>query len=145
MPPKMPAPQLVLPWPARALHPNFRGHWSVKAAAAREARHYAHLVTLEAGWHLVQLPEGRLHVWWTFEPPNLSRKRDDDGLHASMKHYRDGIADALGIDDHRFVSHPYLSDTVHPDGRVLVRITAAPPMPELVPLEAFNPKPRKRA
>lgn len=138
----VPANVLVLPWPDRALHPNARVHWIVKSRAAREARHYAHLVTLEAGWHLVQLPEGRLHLWLTFLPPNLSRKRDDDGLLSSMKPARDGIADALGIDDHRFVSHPFLSDTPHPGGRVEVRITAAPEhvMPDAVALDAFQPK-----
>lgn len=31
----------------------------------------------------------------------VRRRRDDDNLSASCKAYRDGIADALGIDDHR--------------------------------------------
>jgi len=30
------------------------------------------------------------------------RRRDDDNIIASMKAARDGIADAFGIDDHRF-------------------------------------------
>lgn len=142
---RVPAPFLVLPWPARSVHPNFRGHWSKKAAGAREARHLAHLLTLEAGWQLVELPPGTLHIWWTFDPPNLSRKRDDDGLIASMKPYRDGIAAALAIDDHRFKSHHDLTEDVHPGGRVIARITAAPVMPEAVPLDAFESKKPGRA
>ncbi|HEY9096432.1 MAG TPA: hypothetical protein VIN35_11855 [Hydrogenophaga sp.] len=145
MPKPVPAPFLTLPWPDRALHPNARPHWTKLRKAAREARHMGQLLALEAGWHLVELPAGKLHVWWTFDPPNLSRKRDDDGLLSSMKPYRDGIADALKIDDHLFVSHPYLSDQPHPGGRVIVRISAAPVMPEAVPLEAFEPKKPRRA
>lgn len=140
---KAPAIELHLPWPDRRLHPNARVHWAKKGEAAREARHMAKLLTLEAGWHRLQWPEGRLHLWLTFQPPNLSRRRDDDGLLASMKPARDGIADAIGIDDHRFVSHPFLSDETHPGGRVVVRITGAPAMPAVVPLETLPLKPTR--
>lgn len=73
----------------------------------------------------MKLPEGRLHLWIDFYPPDR-RRRDDDGLLASCKAYRDGIADALGIDDRRFVSHPYLRDEVVKGGEVRVRITCSP-------------------
>lgn len=43
---------------------------------------------------------------------------------AAFKSGRDGIADALGIDDRRFVCHPYVKDQV--GGMVKVRITAGP-------------------
>ena len=42
---------------------------------------------------------------------------------ARVKPYRDGIADALGIDDKRFVSHPYVRDTPRKGGQVVFRIT----------------------
>lgn len=60
-----------------------------------------------------------------FYPPD-KRRRDDDGLLSSMKAARDGIADALGIDDHRFVSHPYVKEEVRKGGAVVVRITGGP-------------------
>lgn len=115
--------ELVLPWPSRTLHPNARVHWAKKAEATREARAEAKVRTIEAGWRALQLPEGRLHLWMDFYPPDR-RRRDDDGLLASMKAARDGIAQALGIDDSRFVSHPYLKDEVRERGEVRIRITS---------------------
>ena len=116
---------LLLPWPDRVLHPNARVHWAKRSKATKAARAGAHLLALEAGWHRIAWPEGRLHLWFDFYPPDR-RRRDDDGLLASMKAARDGIADALGIDDTRFVSHPRLRDEVRPGGEVHVRITGGP-------------------
>lgn len=117
--------ELVLPWPSRVLHPNSRPHWAQRAKAAKLARETAHLLAIEAGWHVAKVPDGRLHIWWDFYPPDR-RKRDDDGLLSSVKAARDGLADALGIDDSRFVSHPYLRDEVRKGGEVRVRITGGP-------------------
>jgi crossover junction endodeoxyribonuclease RusA len=117
--------ELVLPWPDRRLHPNARVHWKAKSPVTKAARSTAHLLALEAGWHRVELPAGKLHVWIDFYPPDR-RRRDDDGLLASMKAARDGIADALKVDDNRFVSHPQLMDEVRPGGQVVVRITGSP-------------------
>lgn len=116
---------LILPWPSRDLHPNERVHWTRKARATSAARASARWLAIEAKWNRLSLPDGRLHLWWDFYPPNR-RKRDDDGLLASMKAARDGIADALGIDDSRFVSHPFLKDEVRKGGQVVVRITGGP-------------------
>lgn len=116
---------LELPWPDRKLHPNARTHWRAKARATRLARGDAFIFARAAGWHTFPLPEGRLHLWLDFYPPDR-RRRDDDGLLASMKAARDGIADALKIDDARFVSHPCVMDDVVQGGKVVVRITGAP-------------------
>jgi len=117
---------LILGWPAKALHPNARVHWAVRARAAREARQTAAWAT-KAAWARLTLPDGPLHLWIDFFPPDR-RKRDDDGLLAAFKPHRDGIADALGIDDSRFVSHPMLRHgEVRPAGQVAVRITGGPP------------------
>ena len=75
-----------------------------------------------AGWHLAELPEGRLHLWITFYPPT-KRLPDDDNMLSRFKPWRDGIADAMGIDDKRFVSHPFVSDEVRKGGAVRVRLT----------------------
>lgn len=116
---------LILPWPSRQLHPNARVHWSRKARVTKAARQQAFALARCAGWQLLQLPAGRLHLWIDFYPPDR-RRRDDDGLLASMKAARDGIADALGIDDSRFISHPYVRDEVRKGGEVRIRITADP-------------------
>ena len=117
--------ELVLIWPARDLHPNARVHYHRKAKAAKVARQESMVIALAAGWHRITLPEGRLHLWIDFYPPD-KRRRDDDGLLASFKPYRDGIADALKIDDNRFVSHPYVQDEVRKGGEVRVRISSHP-------------------
>lgn len=119
--------ELVLPFPPRVLHPNSRPHWAQRSKAAKKARSEARLMA-QAFRHKFApspLPEGPLHLWLTFYPPD-KRRRDDDGLLAAFKAQRDGIADALGIDDRRFVSHPILSDVVRPGGEVAVRITGGP-------------------
>lgn len=118
-------PEIILPWPSRDLHPNARVHWSKRAKAAKVARVEACVMARAAAWHRVKWPEGRLHIWADFYPPDR-RRRDDDGLLASIKPHRDGIADALGIDDARFVSHPWIKDQVRKGGEVRIRITGGP-------------------
>jgi crossover junction endodeoxyribonuclease RusA len=116
---------LILPWPARVLHPNARTHWAPKAEATKAARATAHLLAKEAGWHRLTLPQGRLHLWVDGYPPNRNR-RDTACFLSSLKAAIDGIADALGIDDSRFVPHPFLMDETRPNGEVHVRITGGP-------------------
>jgi hypothetical protein len=117
--------EIVLPWPERVLHPNARTHWAPLAKAKRQARADACVLARLAGWPAMTLPDGRLHLWLDFYPPNR-HKHDDDGLLSSMKAARDGIADALKIDDARFVSHPYVHDEVRKGGEVRIRITGGP-------------------
>ena len=117
--------ELILPWPPRELHPNARVHWGKRAKFAKIERLGAAYLTMMAGWPAEKLPEGRLHLWIDFYPPDR-RKRDDDGLLASMKAARDGIADALGVDDSRFVSHPWVKDEVRKGGEVRIRLTSVP-------------------
>lgn len=116
--------ELAILWPPRALHPNDRGHWSKRAKESKRARAFAFYKAKEAKWSVGGM-DGRLHLWIDFYPPDR-RKRDDDGLLASFKPFRDGIADALGIDDNRFISHPYVKDEVIKGGLVKVRITGGP-------------------
>ena len=120
--------ELVLPWPSRDLHPNSRGHWSKRARAAKEARRTADVLALAAGWNGpagASLPAGPLHVWIEGYPTD-KRRRDADGLLSSLKPALDGIADALGVDDRRFVPHPRVMDEVRKGGEVRVRITGGP-------------------
>ena len=120
-----PMKEVVLPWPSRDLHPNSRGHWSKRAKAAKAARHQGKLYVLECGRNRVQWPEGRLHVWIDGYPKDR-RRRDHDGFLSSLKPWLDGIADGMGIDDSRFVPHPWIKDEVRTGGEVRIRITAEP-------------------
>lgn len=113
---------LVLPWPSKDLSPNGRVHWAKKAKAARSEKHQAFLLTRAAGWHLAKLPESRIHLWIDFYPPT-ARMPDDDNMLARFKAARDGIAQALGIDDQRFISHPNVRGEKRAGGQVVVTLT----------------------
>lgn len=117
---------IVLPWPDRALHPNARVHWRVRSDATKAARAAAYYAAIQEKWNRETWPAtGRLHLWWDFYPPDR-RWRDDDGLMSSMKAARDGIADAMCVNDRRFVSHPFVHDEVRKGGQVLVKVTLGP-------------------
>ena len=117
--------EIVLPWPDRALHPNARTHWAKRAKLAKGQRGLAKVRAYVAGWHRVEWPEGRLHVWIDGYPQDR-RRRDADGLLSSLKSALDGIADAMGVDDMRFVPHPFVKDEVRKPGEVRIRITGGP-------------------
>jgi hypothetical protein len=72
---------------------NAREHWSKRAARAKTQRGRARLYAQVAGVHLVGLP---LVITIIRRGPGTL---DDDNAVTSAKHVRDGIADALGIDD----------------------------------------------
>jgi crossover junction endodeoxyribonuclease RusA len=111
-----------LPWPPKQLSPNSRIHWGEKSKIAKKYRHDCYLLCKAAN---LAAPEtdGKLVLWMTFFPPD-KRARDDDNLVASFKNGRDGIADALGIDDKRFICRPF----VHTEtgGYVRIAITTLP-------------------
>lgn len=117
--------ELRLPWPDKDMSPNARIHWARKAKAVKIARTFAFFKTQEAEWHKIELPEGRLHIWIDFYPPT-KRMPDDDNMLSRCKAYRDGIADALKIDDKRFISHPFVKNEVVKGGEVRIRITGGP-------------------
>jgi len=94
--------ELTMPWPPRELHPNARPHWAIKSRKAKAYREACYFQALEQGateW----ANDGPISFTLTFYLPN-KRKHDDDGLVAAFKSGRDGIADALKIDDNRFVT-----------------------------------------
>lgn len=114
--------QVTLPWPPSGLSPNARLHWAQKSKIAKAYRTSCFALCIEA--RLTKpAKEGRLHLWLDFYPPDR-RHRDDDNMIAAFKSGRDGIADALGIDDKRFVCHPFVKDEI--GGMVKVRITRGP-------------------
>lgn len=117
--------EFELPWPDKCLSPNAkrRLHWSRYNGAIRAARQYGRMMMFAASTRRERDDLhncGRLPFAILFVPPDR-RKRDDDGMIGAFKHYRDGIADALGVDDRVFAP----SYTVLPPekpGRVIVRV-----------------------
>ena len=116
--------QISLPWPDKALSPNSRTHWATKARAVKVARKYGHCVTLAAGLNSSTFKgyDGKLHLWIDYYAKTRNYPDADNCLSAS-KAYLDGIADALGINDRRFVHHPFVKDETFKDGKVSIRIT----------------------
>ena len=114
---------IVLPWVDRRLSPNARTHWSVKAKATKVCRKLAYYETKKTGITIDW--DGDIHLWIDFYPPD-KRSRDDDNLLAAFKAYRDGMADALGVDDKRVRSHPFVRDEVQKGGQIIVKITPGP-------------------
>jgi crossover junction endodeoxyribonuclease RusA len=66
----------------------------------------------------VQAHDGPIALLVTFYPPD-ARRRDDDNMIGAFKAHRDGIADAMGVDDHRFKAQYKFADPCKP-GRVEV-------------------------
>jgi len=87
--------KIILPLPSRLLSPNARIHRQNRAKITKLHRHRAKLRTLEALNGGTYAATGySLAFYW----PD-ARRHDDDNADASTKAYRDGIADALHIDD----------------------------------------------
>lgn len=114
--------EVTLPWPPKELSPNARIHWSRRSKAAKAYRRACHVLTLEAGIRGVDW-DGDVHLWIDFFPPDR-RHRDDDNMIAAFKSGRDGMADAMSINDKRFRIHPYVQTAI--GGMVKVRITRGP-------------------
>lgn len=119
--------KITLPWPDSRLSPNAkrRTHWRVYHPVTKKARQDAHFLTLDA-MQTAQLrpdaiPEGKIPIAVTFYPPDR-RHRDDDGMVGSFKAARDGIADALHVDDHRFQASYRFEEPEKP-GRIEVEIS----------------------
>lgn len=118
---------IILPWPDKALSPNSRTHWATKAKAVKSARHRARIMVLGAGIGVDTFAgyDGKLHLWIDYYAKTRNYPDADNCLSAS-KAYLDGIADALGINDRRFVHHPFVKDETFKGGKVVIRITKGP-------------------
>lgn len=111
-----------LPWPPKILSRNVRAHWAEKARATKSARHTAWSLCKEAG---VRLHDETVEIHFQYFPPNRYR-RDAQNMPDMLKASIDGIADALGIDDHTFRVHyaPTFSE-VTKGGAILAHIKPA--------------------
>ena len=94
---------LVLPLPARAISPNARRGESRWAAIRKSTLVMAHRTLAKLAMGNALLAHGLHGRAWAGYSLDFYWKtaafRDDDNADASCKAYRDGIADALGMDD----------------------------------------------
>lgn len=91
---------IVLPWPPSILagHAQGNGRWA-KIKATKEHRTVAYELAVQSG-ALCQ-PEGDVRIQVHFYPPN--NRGDRTNYPNRIKAHFDGIADALDINDKRFL------------------------------------------
>ncbi len=96
---------LILSYPPRQLSPNGRYHWAQVARCSKKAKSEGTLLTkVEMQKREIVIDPkniSKVSIKYFFAPPDR-RARDDDNLIRMMKPYRDGIAEALGVDDKLF-------------------------------------------
>lgn len=85
-----------LEYPNAKLSPNARTHHMQKANITKKARSDSKFIALSAG--AGSLAKTGLQVRVNFYP-STKRRRDEDNVIGAFKAYRDGIADAIGVDD----------------------------------------------
>jgi len=92
-----------LPWPPKELTPNYKRshHWTAYAPKAKKYRETCWKETLAITGASPSGLSKPLPMLITFHPPDR-RHRDDGGIIGSFKNGRDGVADALGMDDKHF-------------------------------------------
>ena len=90
----------TFPWPPAALSPNgAHGHWTAKSKAAREYK----AACWAACRDLAPLGADAAEVGVIFQPPRNGRYDLDNQL-ARIKQGLDAFAEAIGVDDGRWVS-----------------------------------------
>jgi crossover junction endodeoxyribonuclease RusA len=110
---------VTLGWPSRALSPNARTHWGTLARAKKAARIEGFYASTSG---LLPHDVACISIQVMFIPPN-TRRIDLDNCIASIKPHLDGISDAIGIDDSRWIwAAPVIAKPEKP-GRVVVTLT----------------------
>jgi crossover junction endodeoxyribonuclease RusA len=108
---------IVLPFPPSSLSGHAKGHWRSKAAETRKHREWAYQATLAAKPTVPAAGDIGLHIH--FIPPD--RRGDRTNFANRMKASLDGIAQALGVNDARFLPRYTFGEPCKP-GRVEVTI-----------------------
>lgn len=110
-------PLIELPFPPASLSGHNKGHWRTKSPIVKRHREWARLATLAARPRVPATGDIRVSV--TFYPPN--RRGDRLNYPNRMKAYWDGIADALNVNDSRFLPAFHFAEPVE-NARVVVNI-----------------------
>lgn len=108
---------IVLPFPPAALSGHHDTHWRKLQPIKKKHRAWAHDATLAA--KPVVPAEGDIAIHVRFTPPD--RRGDRTNYANRMKPYFDGIADALGVNDRRFLPTYEFAEPEKP-GRVEVSL-----------------------
>lgn len=108
---------ITLPFPPSSLSGHAKGHWRAKSGPTAKHRQWARDATLADRPNVPAAGDIRVHV--RFVPPD--RRGDRTNYPNRMKPYFDGIADALKVNDARFLPSFEFAEPEKP-GRVEVTI-----------------------
>jgi hypothetical protein len=108
---------IVLPWPPSSLSGHNAGGWRAVAGIVAKHRRWAKEATLAAKPAVPETGDIRLIV--AFYPPN--RRGDRLNYSNRAKPYFDGIADALKVNDRRFVPS-YIYGEMVKGGKIVIAI-----------------------
>lgn len=110
---------ITLPFPHKALWPNGRAHYMVKAREVKKHRQWAFTAAL-AYIRKEGVPADRPIALCYTITPKTAHAIDVDNCIAAMKSYQDGIAQAMGIDDSAFAEPQIAFATPRKPGEVEV-------------------------
>lgn len=109
---------IELPWPPSSLSGHAKGNWYGKSGDTAKHRGWAKAAALEA--KVPPMPEtGDIRISVAFYPPN--RRGDRVNFPNRVKPYFDGIADALKVNDSRFLPSYEFGEPVK-GGKVVVTL-----------------------
>lgn len=108
---------IELPWPASALSGHNTGNRWVKAKIIATHRAWAFHATRAA--KITVAETGDIYINFRFTPPD--NRMDRTNMPILLKPYIDGIAEALGINDKRFLPS-FTYETPRKPGAVLVTL-----------------------
>lgn len=113
---------IELPWPPAMFNGNQRRNWYMIAPAIKKHRAWAKSATLAA--NLPEMPSnGDIRVSATFYPPH--RRGDRVSYPNLLKPYWDGIADALKVNDSRFLPAYHFAEPIKGEGKVVITVGEA--------------------
>jgi crossover junction endodeoxyribonuclease RusA len=112
-----------LPFPARILWPNGRGHHMAKHRENKKHKAWA-FAAMKAELPASFKHDGTpLHIRAVFHP-KTANAIDRDNASASLKAYQDGIAAALGVDDSTFGTPVIQFGAPRKGGAVIIEVEA---------------------
>jgi crossover junction endodeoxyribonuclease RusA len=112
---------IELPFPPATLSGHNTGHWRAKSGIVAKHREWARnaVMAVVPGISASTLTAADIRVSVTFYPPD--RRGDRTNYPNRMKPYFDGIADALCVNDRRFLPSYHFAEPCKP-GKVVVVI-----------------------
>jgi hypothetical protein len=113
--------RIELPWPPSDLSGHAKGHWRGKAGVTAKHREWARVAGKAAG-PIELAAAGDIAISVTFVPPD--RRGDRVNFPNRLKPYFDGIADAIGVNDSRFLPSYHFAEPDRARGCVVFEIVA---------------------